>query len=82
MSLQTCPVCTERARVTDSRQYEGVCRRRFVCPNGHRYTTFETYEKSYRGVSIAEQVRQQIANEELLDKLEEIVSLEEMNDKR
>lgn len=42
MSLKVCPICQAKARMTDSRPFTDWVRRRYLCANGHKYSTVET----------------------------------------
>lgn len=48
-----CPECScNVALVIDVRQVEDGIRRRRVCRNGHRYTTYERAERKWSGYEI------------------------------
>jgi len=38
-----CPICHDRGRVLETRAAGGYRRRRYMCPHGHRWKSFESF---------------------------------------
>ena len=67
MSRAMCPACGERARVIDSREHKTHCRRRYLCPQGHRYTTVEIVAPAKQGRDSYEMINAGLRMGEIID---------------